>query len=80
LVRRLIANFISKNGDINISGIKLNDAIKGQQDSLEAFINKEVLVDGMQAQTVVLAIAPLALRIGLNIYILDPQDGAVSLL
>lgn len=71
-MRIAVGNFIKLNPDVKINGMALNEAVLfGDNILLDEFKENIVLQNNEDARTVVFAIAPVVLRIQIDIVVLQ---------
>lgn len=71
LLRVMIAEFLTANLESSISDQTIKELILQEEKSTEDYINNVLLKQGEDARDIILLLAPIALRISLNIIIFD---------
>mmetsp|Transcript_150479 Transcript_150479/g.382551 ORF Transcript_150479/g.382551 Transcript_150479/m.382551 type:complete len:170 (+) Transcript_150479:516-1025(+) len=82
-LRRLAADFLQANAhDEEVTGNGMSFAqiveVATEYPNLDAFCHRAVLVEGVEAEHVVLNALAAALGIGLRVALLDPRDGSAE--
>ena len=74
ILKNAIANFMTMNPQFDFDGIDIETIAKQDQGSVGNFITNVVRKLGVDARSIILAIAPIILRISINVLVLDLLD------
>ena len=73
-MRKMVYNFMNVHSDKKINGLTISDILSSQGLLLSSYLEQDVIEDKKDAQNVILAILPIALRIAINIHIVNTND------
>lgn len=78
-IRLVAASFLTSNQEVDFNGLPLNVYVEASHGmSIEAFRSSELLTNGIEAESVALALVPMAFKLKLEIIQLDRSNTAAQ--